>query len=203
MARYLIAIMLAIVAACAFSWPTGPRDARTYPETLGEGVTSATLNAGGNQLLASAPQYGLSTFVRHASAADGVRGRAGAFELLYHAPNRDPEAAAPYQPPSVPDRLLVIFDGNVMAEEAVPFEFAGAHPGRKLEMAQLNVGDKRFLLVSTRSESGEPLWFAIFTAKGKLLYRGGLPHNDYRFVEHADGISLLDDSGHGKRITLL
>lgn len=202
-ARYLIVIMAAILAACTYSSSGEERDGIDYPETLNDGVRISAVFEGGDYVAPGAMRYGLTGFTRHASVADGERGRVREFEVLYHAPNRHAGVAAPYLPASVPDRLMIMFRGEVFIEEMIEEQFAGTQGTRNVHVAQLNVSDKRYLLVTSNSDAKKPMWLAIYTSSGKLLYRSALAHGGYRFVEHQDGISMLDQAGHGKRITLL
>lgn len=203
MARYLIVIMAAILVACTYSSSGVERDRVDYPETVSERVRVSTVFEGGDYVAPGALRKGLEGFARHASVADGVRGRVNDFEVLYHAPNRHAGVAAPYLPASVPDRLMIMFKGEVFIEEIIHEQFAGTQGTRSVDVAQLNVRDKRYLLVTSNSDVKNPLWLAIYNASGKLLFRSALAHGGYRFVEHADGISILDDAGHGKRVTLI
>ena len=204
MARYLILITLAALAACNFSTRVAEPGAAEYPETKNDTVRVTSVNAGGDTYVPPGmTQAGLAGFERYASASDGVRARSGEFEVLYQAPNRHPEVAAPYQPALIQDRLMIMRAGQVLADEAIPAEFAGTTGSRRLDVAEINAGAKRFLVVTTRNDVRNPVWLAVFSSNGNLLYRAALPHGGVRFVEHADGLSMLDQAGHGKRITLL
>ena len=204
MARYLILITLTALAACNFSTRVVEPGATELPEIKSDTVRVTSVNAGGDNYVAPGmTQAGLAGFERYASASDGVRARSGEFEVLYQAPNRHPDVAAPFQPASVQDRVMILRGGQVLADEAIPAEFAGTTGSRRLDVAEVNVGAKRFLLLTTRNDVRNPVWLAVFSSNGTLLYRAALPHGSVRFVEHADGVSMLDQAGHGKRITLL
>lgn len=201
MTRYLIVITLAVLAACSFS-SVAQRDTPAAADISSDRIRMSAINGSGD-IIAPGPKFGLTAFTRHASVTDGERARAGGFEVLYHAPNRHADVAAPYQPVSVPDRVMILRRGQVVIEEAIPAEFAGTAGTRSMDVAQLNVGDRQYLLVTTSNEARNPLWVALYSADGKRLYRASLEHGSYRFVEHTDGISMLDQAGQGKRITLL
>lgn len=203
MARFLFILLAAVAAACALSSAGNLRADGEFPEIRSDAVRIVDVHETGGFAAPHVAQSSLQSFARHVSLTDGVRGRLPDFEVLYHAPNRHPGIAEPYLPLSVPDRVMIMVDGDVFIEETIPHQFAGTLGNRALEVAQLKVGKKSYLLVTSNSTVRNPYWFALFDAKGNLLYRGATRHGGYRFVEHEDGISMLDDGGEGKRITFI
>lgn len=195
--------MAAIIAASTYSSSAELHETVTYPETRSEQVAISAVREPGAFVGMHTSHHKLVGFARHASVADGVRGRVREFEVQYHAPNRNPAVPEPYLPTSIPDRLMIKFNGDVFIEETIPQQFSGTLGHRSVEVAQLRVKNKSYLLVTSNSAPTNPLWLAIFSTSGELMYRAATPHGGYRFVENADGISMVDDAGYGKRITLL
>lgn len=201
MARYLIVLMLAALVACTYSASNEQRDT-AFPETRSAELQVSEVRDPA-RYVAPGAAHGLLQFAQHASVTDGERARVRDFELLYHAPNRHPGVAAPYLPASVPDRLMIMVRDDVFVEESIPAAFAGTLGNRVVEAAQFDIGNKHYLLVTSGGAERNPRWFAIFSDSGKLLYRGATAHGGYRFAQQADGISMVDDAGYGKRFSVL
>jgi hypothetical protein len=201
MARYLILFILAALAACTYSASNEQRDGSTFPETRSAEITVSEVRDPARYVSPGTGQ-GLAQFAQRVSVSDGERARVRDFEILYHAPNRHPGVAAPYLPASVPDRLMIM-RGDVFIEESIPAEFAGTLGNRLVEAVQFDIRNKHYLLVTSGGAARNPRWFAIFDDSGKLLYRAATPHGGYLFAQQADGISMVDDAGFGKRFSVL
>jgi len=201
-ARYLILMFVAALVACTVSTSGDGRAVGDFPE-----LRSARLQVSEVREPAAyvAPEgsRGLAAFAERLSVTDGERARLGDFEVLYHAPNRNPAVAAPYLPESVPDRLMITVHGDVFVEESIPTRFAGTQGQRAIDVAAFDVKGRHYLLVASGGAARAPRWFAIVDDGGKLLYRAATAHGAYRFVRQADGISMVDDAGYGKRFSVL
>jgi hypothetical protein len=200
-ARYLIVSLLAALVACTYSATKEPQ-ASAFPETRSAEIQISEVRDPA-RFVTPGPARGLAQFAQHASVTDGERARVRDFEVQYHAPNRHPGVAAPYLPASVPDRLMIRVQGDVFVEESIPSEYAGTLGNRVVEAAQFDIGNKHYLLVTSGGAERNPRWFAIFNDSGKLLYRAATAHGGYRFAQQADGISMVDDAGYGKRFSVL
>jgi hypothetical protein len=200
--RYLILIVLAGLAACTYSTSSEQHGAAAFPETRTAQIAVSEVRDPARFTLPGDGD-GLSGFVSQASLVNGDRVRLRNFEVLYHAPNRYPGVAAPYLPTTVPDRLMITLRDEVFIEESIPAEFAGTVGNRTVEAAQFDIKDKHYLLVTTGGAARNPRWFAIFNDSGKLLYRAATTHGGYRFARQADGITMIDDAGYGKRFSVL
>jgi len=200
-ARYLIIIMLAALAACTYS-SSGEHGAAAFPETRSAQIAVSDVRDPA-RFVVSGGGENLSGFTYQSSLVNGDRVRMPHFDVLYHAPNRYPGVAAPYLPTTVPDRLMITVHDEVYVEESIPSAFAGTGGNRTLETAVFDIKDKHYLLVTTGGAARNPRWFAIYNDSGKLLYRGATNHGGYHFARQADGITMIDDAGYGKRFSVL
>lgn len=202
MARYLIFIMLAALAACTYSSSGEQREAGAFPETRTPQITVSEVSEPA-RYVAPGDGDGLSGFAHRVSLSDGERVHMQGFEVLYHAPNRHPGVAAPYLPLSVPDRLMITVHDEVFVEESIPAEFAGTLGNRTIEAVEFDIKNKHYLLIASGGPARNPRWFAIYNDSGKLLYRAATAHGGYRFAQQADGVSMVDEAGYGKRFSVL
>lgn len=202
MTRYLILILLAALAACTYSSSGEQQGTVAFPETVTSQITVSAVREPARFVLPGDGE-GLSGFSSQVSLANGDRVHLPNFDVLYHAPNRYPGVAAPYLPTTVPDRLMITVHGEVFNEESIPADFAGTLGNRTVEIAQFDIKDKHYLLVTTGGAARNPRWFAIFNDSGKLLYRAATTHGGYRFARQADGITMVDEAGYGKRFSVL
>ena len=201
MTRYLIIIMLAGLAACTYSF-SGEQGDAAFPETRSAHIAVSEVRDPA-RFVVSGNGENLSGFAYQSSLSNGDRAHMPHFDVLYHAPNRNPGVAAPYLPTSVPDRLMITVHDDVFVEESIPAAFAGTVGNRTVETALFDIKNKHYLLVTTGGAARNPRWFAIYDENGKLMYRAATSHGGYHFARQADGITMIDDAGYGKRFSVL
>ncbi|MFZ6735712.1 hypothetical protein ACO0LG_27580 [Undibacterium sp. Ji42W] len=103
---------------------------------------------------------------------------------------------------SLVDQLQISRNGQFMVSESISPAFTGEQSYRRLEAASLKVGNDTYVLTVANGFLHRPMWLAIFAADGKPVYRIGLPHGHWQLTEHADGISIVDTSGSGRRLLI-
>ncbi len=198
MARYLVLLIAAALVASTYFSSNVVASARSaasaYPETRSAHVEVSAWRNPGLYVAPAAADQALASFAHRIRLVDGERTRVRDFDLLYHAPS----LAA-----SAPDRLLIMAKGEVYSEEAIPAQFTGTLAQRTLDVAQFDVKGRHYLLVTAGGAPEQPRWFAIFDDGGQLLYRAATEHGGYRFAQLADGLSMVDDAGYGKRFSVL
>jgi len=196
-----------MLAACSLrqmpfdQWAAFRIAAFTYPETRSTKVKVLDLRLPPPGARADGPL--LPGFAHHAGVGPNARALLDGFHLLYQAPNRHPQVPEPYLPPTMPDHVMIIRDGRALVNQELLPGFTGADGKRALEAAGLRTNGHNYLLVVARASPRDPMWMGIFGAKGEVLYRAGLPHGAYHFIENKDGVSIVDEAGFGRRIVLL
>ena len=209
MTAYLTIVIAAVLSACSLrqmpfdEWAAFRTAAFAYPETRSSQVKVLALRqvpAPRSQAHTDGPL--LPGFAHHTGVSPNARALLDGFHLLYQAPNRHPDVAEPYLPPTIPDHLMIIRDGKPLLDQELLPGFTGADGARALEAAGLRSNGAHYLLVVARASPRDPMWVGIFGARGEILYRAGMPHGAYHFTENKDGVSIVDEAGLGRRIVL-
>ena len=100
------------------------------------------------------------------------------------------------------DEVQISKNGESLVSTAIAPAFTGQQSYRRLEVAKLQVGNEAYVLTVANGFLHRPMWLAIYGADGRPVYRIELPHGTWQFTEHADGISMVDTSGSGRRLVI-
>jgi len=154
----------------------------------------------------------LAQFAHHVKVDGTVPVRLQEFVVSYHKP-RQLLPTSPMSPVSsnsagsamtadFVDDVQISRNGEFLVREAISPVFTGVLSYRRLEAAKLKVGNEAYVLTVANGFLHKPMWLAIFGTDGHAVYRIGLPHGTWQFTEHADGISMVDTSGSGRRLVI-
>ncbi|MFZ6653700.1 hypothetical protein [Undibacterium sp. TJN19] len=141
-------------------------------------------------------------FSQHILVDDSVPSRLQEFVVTYKTANHLGNPGMSTMTVQQSDELQISSNGQFVLSEAIPQGFTGRQSYRRLEVARLSVGRDIYLLALANSFMHRPLWLAVFGADGSTVYRAGLPHGNWQFIEHADGFSMVDTRGAGQRLVL-
>jgi|GEM_PF-1634992 len=148
----------------------------------------------------------LAQFNHHIQVDGSVPARLQDFVISYRKPPQHLFRSAPPESgvmaASSVDEVQISRNGQFLVRESIAPAFTGQQSYRRLEAARLKVGDETYVLTLANGFLHRPMWLAIFAADGSPVYRIGLPHGHWQFTEHADGISMVDTSGSGKRLLI-
>ncbi|WP_222619313.1 hypothetical protein [Undibacterium hunanense] len=153
----------------------------------------------------------LAQFAHHIQVDGTVPVRLQEFVITYHKPRRltpaysgSPASAgnASAMTADFVDEVQINRNGEFLVREAISPVFTGGQSYRRLEAAKLKVGNDAYVLTVANGFLHKPMWLAIFGTDGHAVYRIGLPHGTWQFTEHADGISMVDTSGSGRRLVI-
>ncbi|MFZ6875829.1 hypothetical protein ACO0LF_27485 [Undibacterium sp. Di27W] len=147
----------------------------------------------------------LAQFSRHIQLDGTVPVRLQDFVITYRKPLRfahRPATDAGSMLSKAGDEVQISRNEQFLVTEVIAPEFTGEQSYRRLEAARLKVGDESYVLTVANGFLHRPLWLAIYAADGRTVYRIGLPHGHWQFTEHADGISMVDTSGSGRRVLI-
>ncbi|MFZ6718873.1 hypothetical protein [Undibacterium sp. Ji49W] len=154
----------------------------------------------------------LAQFAHHVKVDGSVPVRLQEFVIGYHKPRHlsavstvapaSPVITANAMTADFVDEVQISRNGQFLVREAISPVFTGAQSYRRLEVAKLKVGSEAYVLTVANSFLHKPMWLAIFGPDGHTVYRIGLPHGTWQFTEHADGISMVDTSGTGRRLVI-
>lgn len=209
MATYFTLILAVVLAACSMKqppydeWALYRATAIAYPETRSNHVQVSDVQMEPPHRTPHAHGRLLPTFAQRADVGPNARAELDGFGIIYQAPNRQPQVAEPYLPPTIPDRVLIVRDSKPLVDQEILPGFTGADGTRSLEAAGIRIGGRPYLLLVSRAAPGNPMWVAIFGARGEVMYRGALPNGVYHFTENKHGVTFVDDAGFGKRVVLL
>lgn len=209
MATYFTFVIVAVLAACSMKsppfdeWAQYRSAAAAYPETRSTRVHVSEVHMRPPHSNPHAAGVLLAGFSHRASVGPNQRAELDGFSVLYQAPNRNPQVAEPYLPPTVPDRVLIVRDSKPLVDQELLPGFTGIDNSRTVEAARIHIGGRPYLLLVSRAEQGNPMWVGIFGTRGEVLYRGALPNGIYHFTENRHGVTFVDDAGFGKRVVLL
>ena len=184
-------------------WAQYRAAAAAYPETRSNRVHVSEVHMRPPHTDPHAPGLLLSGFTHRASVPGNARAELDGFSVLYQAPNRHPQVAEPYLPPSVPDRILIVRDHKPVVDQEILPGFTGTDKSRSVEAAGIYINGRPYLLVVSHAAQGNPMWVGIFGTRGEVLYRGALPGGVYHFTENRHGVTFVDEAGFGKRVVLL
>jgi hypothetical protein len=147
----------------------------------------------------------LAQFAHHIQVDGTVPARLQEFVVTYskapHLPRNTPADSASMSA-SLLDQVQISRNGRFMVSESISPVFTGEQSYRRLEAASLKVGNETYVLTVANGFLHRPMWLAIFAADGNPVYRIGLPHGHWQLTEHADGISIVDTSGSGRRLLI-
>ncbi|MDP1977292.1 hypothetical protein [Undibacterium sp.] len=147
----------------------------------------------------------LAQFTHHIQVDGSVPARLQDFVISYRKPqhlSRSASADNALMTASMVDEVQISRNGQFLVRESIAPAFTGQQSYRRLEAARLKVGDDSYVLTVANGFLHRPMWLAIFAADGSPVYRIGLPHGHWQFTEHADGISMVDTSGSGRRLLI-
>ncbi|MFZ6746713.1 hypothetical protein ACO0LC_26095 [Undibacterium sp. JH2W] len=147
----------------------------------------------------------LAQFAHHIQVDGTVPVRLQDFVITYRKPLRFSRGPAPDAGSMVSrpgDEVQISKNDQFLVTESIAPEFTGEQSYRRLEVAKLKVGDESYVLTVANGFLHRPMWLAIYAADGSAVYRIGLPHGHWQFTEHADGISMVDISGSGRRVLI-
>lgn len=147
----------------------------------------------------------LAQFTHHIQVDGSVPARLQDFVISYRKPQHLSRSASPenaLMTASMVDEVQISRNGQFLVRESIAPAFTGQQSYRRLEAARLKVGDDSYVLTVANGFLHRPMWLAIFAADGSPVYRIGLPHGHWQFTEHADGISMVDTSGSGRRLLI-
>ncbi len=156
----------------------------------------------------------LAQFSQHVLIDGSTPVRLQDFVIEYSKPRRGVQADLALQPALMrqgglvsitsgrQDQFSISRNGELLVSEAIAPAFTGEQGYRRLEVAKLKFGQDIYLLTVANSFLHRPMWLAIYGEDGKSIYRIGLPHGIWQLTEHADGISMLDTSGSGRRVVI-
>jgi hypothetical protein len=147
----------------------------------------------------------LAQFTHHIQVDGSVPARLQDFVISYRKPqhlSRSASADNALMTASMVDEVQISRNGQFLVRESIAPAFTGQQSYRRLEAARLKVGDDSYVLTLANGFLHRPMWLAIFAADGSPVYRIGLPHGHWQFTEHADGISMVDTSGSGRRLLI-
>ncbi|MES2042204.1 MAG: hypothetical protein V4495_30705 [Pseudomonadota bacterium] len=200
------------LSACSTTVPAPPSQAG-----LGEGGGEAVLTEyRSNQVevmvvrqqyvwrLPDANQH-LAQFAHHIQVDGSAPARLQEFVLTYRksqGQQRSMPAGSGVMTASLIDEVQISRNGQFLLRESISPAFTGEQSYRRLEAAKLRVGDETYVLTVANGFLHRPMWLAIFAADGSPVYRIGLPHGHWQLTEHADGISMVDTSGSGRRLLI-
>ena len=200
------------LSACSTTMPVPPSQAGT-----GEGGGDAILTEySSNQVevvvvrqqyvwrLPDANQH-LAQFAHHIQVDGSVPARLQEFVVTYRKSPRQQRSMpvdSGVMTASLIDEVQISRNGQFLLKESISPAFTGEQSYRRLEAAKLKVGDETYVLTVANGFLHRPMWLAIFAADGSPVYRIGLPHGHWQFTEHADGISMVDTSGSGRRLLI-
>lgn len=147
----------------------------------------------------------LAQFAHHIQVDGSVPARLQEFVVTYSKAQRLPRNApadSALMSASLLDQVQISRNGRFMVSESISPVFTGEQSYRRLEAASLRVGNETYVLTVANGFLHRPMWLAIFAADGTPVYRLGLPHGHWQFTEHADGISIVDTAGSGRRLLI-
>ncbi|PXX37893.1 hypothetical protein DFR42_11452 [Undibacterium pigrum] len=148
----------------------------------------------------------LAQFSHHIQVDGSVPARLQDFVISYRKPPqylfRSVQPESGMMAASSVDEVQISRNGQFLVRESIAPAFTGQQSYRRLEAARLKVGDETYVLTLANGFLHRPMWLAIFAADGSPVYRLGLPHGHWQFTEHADGISMVDTSGSGRRLLI-
>jgi len=147
----------------------------------------------------------LAQFAHHIQVDGSVPARLQEFVVSYSKVGHLPRNAlgdGTAMTASQVDQVQISRNGRFMVSESISPMFTGEQSYRRLEAASLKVGNETYVLTVANGFLHKPMWLAIFAADGTPVYRLGLPHGHWQFTEHADGISIVDTAGSGRRLLI-
>lgn len=207
----VMALLLGLTA-CSGSMPVQPPQAGGSEQVLGEyrsnQVEVVTLRQQFLWAFPDADQH-LAQFSRHVQVDGTTPVRLQEFVIQYRKPERRTIIGQQAYPGSgadmgaaISDEVQISRNGQFLVSEAIEPAFTGMQSYRRLEVAKLKVGNQSYVLTVANGFLHRPMWLAIFGPDGSPVYRIGLPHGTWQFTEHADGISMVDTSGSGRRLVI-
>ncbi|MCH8621094.1 hypothetical protein [Undibacterium sp. TS12] len=202
--------LLLSLTACSGSLPVQPTQANSSETVLGEyrsnQVEVYTLRQQFLWAFPDADQH-LAQFSRHVQVDGSTPVRLQEFVIQYRKPERrnvisQQGNSASGMSMAISDEVQISRNGQFLVSEAIEPAFTGMQSYRRLEVAKLKVGNQSYVLTVANGFLHRPMWLAIFGPDGSPVYRIGLPHGTWQFTEHADGISMVDTSGSGRRLVI-
>ncbi|MFZ6759305.1 hypothetical protein ACO0K9_19035 [Undibacterium sp. Ji50W] len=203
-----IASLLPGLIACTTAMPAQPSQASTSPEKMEQ--VFAEYRSSQVEVLVVRQQFlwqfpdadqHLAQFAHHITVDGTVPVRLQEFVISYHNPRLLLPASSALAG-NASAMMQVSRNGEFLLREVISPVFTGEQRYRLLEVAKLKVGTEAYVLTVANRSLRQPMWLAIFGMDGHAVYRIGLPHGTWQFTEHADGISMVDTSGSGRRLVI-